>query len=50
MVIRDLNVVGIAFGEMKTNAPLLVDGYRVLSFSIPFQGMKAITWGHLQVI
>jgi len=33
VIIADLNVVSVAFNESKTDAPLIVDGNRVLPFS-----------------
>ena len=34
VIIRDLNLVGVALVKPETDAPLVVDGDRVLAFSI----------------
>jgi hypothetical protein len=34
MVVADLHVVGVAVLEPKADAPLVVDGDRVLAFSV----------------
>jgi hypothetical protein len=39
MIIGYLYIVSIAFMPLKTNAPLLVDAYGIVSFSISLQYM-----------
>jgi hypothetical protein len=39
MVVCDLDIVGIAVPESKTDAPLVVDRDGELAFSIPVQSM-----------
>lgn len=50
MIIRDFYIVGIAIEKTKANAPLIVDGDRVLSLTVPFELMKSISRRKLQVI
>jgi len=44
MIIGYLYIVRITFLPFKTNPPLLVDTYGILSFSISSQGVKIIAW------
>jgi hypothetical protein len=50
VIVRDLDIVGIAVLEAETDAPLIVDGNGVLAFSVSLQGMKAIARWRFQVI
>ncbi len=50
MVIGNLNIIRIAVLKTETYPPLIVDRNCVLSYPISFQGMKAVTWGYLQII
>ena len=50
VVIREFNIVGIPVFESKTYAPLVIDGNGILPFSFPFQFVKSITRGHLQIL
>ena len=43
MIIRNLDIIGIAFMPFKANAPLPVDADSVLAFSITFKGVELVT-------
>ncbi len=49
MIINDLDVVGITIMPLKTNTPLLVYSYTVLTGTISFQSFKSIAWRNPQV-
>jgi hypothetical protein len=44
MVIADFNVVRIAFGKAETDAPLVVDGNRVLPLAVALQCVQTVAW------
>lgn len=50
MVIADFDVIGIAGGETETDSPLIVDGDRILTFSVAGKRMKPVTRRYLQVL
>ena len=50
VVIREFNIVGIPIFKSKTYAPLVIDGNGILPFPFPFQFMKSIARGHLQIL
>jgi hypothetical protein len=37
VIVDDLHVVGVAFPELETNTPTLVDRHRPLSFAVAFE-------------
>lgn len=49
MVVTELNIVGVTIDETKADAPLIVDGNRVLACAIGFQRVKPIARRHSQV-
>ena len=50
MVVADLNIVGVAVKESKTDPPLIVDGNGMLPFPIILERMQAISGRHLEVV
>jgi len=50
MVISDLNVVCVSFFEMKTDSPLIVHRYRMLSCPIAGKRMQSIAGRRFQVV
>jgi len=50
VIVTYLNVVSVALNEPKTDAPLIVDGNRVLPFSVAPEGVKSVAGRHLQVV
>lgn len=50
VLVAYLNVVSVAFNEPKTEAPLVVDGNRVLPFPVAPEGVKPVAGRHLQVV
>jgi len=49
MIIRDLDVKGVAVNESKTDAPLVVNRNRILPFTIVLQLMKTIAGRNPQI-
>lgn len=49
MIVTELNVVGIAVSEAKANAPLIVDGNRVLAGAIASERMQAVAGRHPEI-
>jgi hypothetical protein len=43
MIIDNFDLEGIAVMPFKTNPPLLVDGYGILSFPVTSQSMKSVS-------
>ena len=35
MIIRSLNIIGVAIDKAKADAPLIIDGYGILPSSVP---------------
>jgi hypothetical protein len=50
VIIRHLNIVRITVDEPEANAPLVVDGDGVLSFSIACKFVEPIPWRNPKVI
>ena len=50
MVIAELDVVRLTLNKAETDPPLIVDGDRVLAFSVPFQCMESIAGRHSKVV
>ena len=50
MIIRDLDVVSVAVDESETNAPLVIDRYRILSLSIALEFMQPVAGRNPQII
>jgi hypothetical protein len=50
VVIRDLDIIGIAFGPAKTDTPLIVDSDAELAWAIPLKGLEPIPWRHSQIL
>src|SRR5450759_1164758 len=50
VVVRDLDVIGIAVDEPKADTPLVVDGDRVLPFAITLQLVQPIAGRHPEVV
>lgn len=50
MVIGDFHVIGVPFVPPKTDAPLVVDAYGVLTGSVAVQRMKPVSWRHGHVL
>jgi hypothetical protein len=46
VVVADFDIERVAIFEPKTDAPLVIDRYRVLAGSVAFQRMEAVTWWH----
>jgi hypothetical protein len=49
VIIRNLHVVSVSVAPHKTNTPLVVDAYAVLSRTVTFQLMKSVTRRHSQI-
>jgi hypothetical protein len=50
MVIADFNVICVTIFKPEPDPPLIVDGNRILSLSIPFKRMQPIAWRISQII
>jgi len=50
MIVCNLNVVGITFKKPETNAPLVVDSDRVLTFAVTPERVESVPRGNAQVI
>jgi hypothetical protein len=50
MIVTDFDVVGISVDELKTDAPLVIDGDRVLPLPMTIERVEPITWRDLQVV
>jgi len=50
VIIRDFNVADVALRPSEANAPLLVDSYAELAFSIPFKRFEPVRGRNAQVI
>jgi hypothetical protein len=50
VVVRDLNVIGIAISPNETDSELVINPNAVLTFPIPFQFFQAIAWRHSQIV
>ncbi|ABX78508.1 hypothetical protein COXBURSA331_A1671 [Coxiella burnetii RSA 331] len=50
MIIHNFNFSWLIVNPLKTNAPLLINPYTKLSFSIPPQRFKTIAWQTSQII
>jgi hypothetical protein len=44
VVIHDFNFIGVPLAPRKTNPPLVVDASAVLTLSITFEALQAISW------
>lgn len=49
MIVCYFNVVGVSVNESEADAPLIVDGYGVLSLSVALESMQPIAWRHLEI-
>jgi hypothetical protein len=49
VIVAELDIVCVAVDETKTNAPLIVHRYRMLSRSVVLQRVQPITWRHSQI-
>ena len=49
VIIRYFNIIGMALYETETDAPLIIDRYRILSLPVSFESMQAITGRDSQV-
>src|SRR5271167_3330501 len=49
VIIRNLHVVGVSVAPHKTDTPLVVDAYAVLSRTVTFQLMKSVARRHFQI-
>lgn len=50
MIVGYLNIIGIAIDEAEADAPLIVNGYGVLTLSRSMQGVKAIAGRHSEIV
>jgi len=50
MVVGNFNFTGISVLPDKTDAPLIVDSYAVLTFSVSFQGLKPVAWWNPEIL
>jgi hypothetical protein len=50
MVISYLHIMSITVFPSKTDPPLIVNGYGILSATVSFQGVQTVTGRNLQVI
>ena len=50
MIVTYFDVVGISVDELKTDAPLVIDGDRVLPLPVTLERVEPITWRDLQVV
>jgi len=49
MIICDLNIFCAGFGPPKADAPLIVNTNAILTDTVAFEGLKAITRRYLQI-
>ena len=49
MVVNNFNLFRAAHAPAKTNSPLVVNAYAVLTFPITFQSFKPIRWWREQI-
>ncbi len=50
MVVDDLDVMRVAGPPSKTDSPLSVDTYAVLSSTITFQLLESVRWWNVEVV
>jgi hypothetical protein len=50
MIICDLDIIGVSVDEAEAYPPLVIDGNRVLTLSIPPQPVQTVARGNSQVI
>ncbi len=49
VIVTELNLVRVSGNETKTDAPLIVDGDRILPKPITLQRVKAVPWGDSKI-
>jgi len=49
MIVCYFNIVGISVHESEADAPLIVDGYGVLSFPVTLESMQPVAWRNLEI-
>jgi len=50
MIIRDFDLIGIAFTPLKTDTPLVVDTDAVLPGAVAGKFLQSVTWRYIQII
>jgi hypothetical protein len=50
VIIRYLYIIRIAISPVETDAPLVIDAYRVFAFAVAVQLLQAIAWWHHQIV
>jgi hypothetical protein len=50
VVVGDLDIVGVAVGEMKADSPRVVDGNRILPCPLSLERVKPVAWRDLEII
>jgi hypothetical protein len=50
MIVCDLDIIGVSVDEAEAYPPLVIDGNRVLTLSIPPQAVQTVARGNPQVI
>jgi hypothetical protein len=50
VVVGDLDIIGIAFGETKADAPRVVDGNRMLPCPLSLEGMEPDAGRDLEIV
>lgn len=50
MVIADFNIKSIAIFKPKADAPLIINGYGMLPFTIICEHVQLVSWRHFKII
>lgn len=50
MIVYDLDGIGVCFLPDKTNPPLVINTYAVLSFTAAFEGFEPVTRRNSQIL
>jgi hypothetical protein len=50
VIIRNLNIVSITLNKAEADAPLIIDGDRILTFAVSPELVESISRGHPKVI
>ena len=49
VIVRDLDIVGVAINEAEADAPLIVDRDRVLPAAISLERVESVAWGNAEI-
>ncbi len=50
VIIRELDIICVTLEEPETDPPLVIHRNGILAFSIPFEWVKPVVEGNLQIV